>query len=39
MIEQINRDQNDCRFSIEECMVSFQKTNIFYLHGMIVGGK
>ncbi len=34
-----NRNWNSCNFNIENCMISKNKRNNFYLHNMIIGGS
>ena len=34
-----NKSENDCGFSIENCIVSENKENAFYIHDLIVGGS
>ena len=34
-----NRDHNDCRFEIEQCLVTDRPAADFYLHELIVGGS
>lgn len=34
-----NRDENHCGFAIENCIISLQDKNEFYIHDLIVGGS
>lgn len=34
-----NRDENNCKFVIENCIVSENEQNAFYIHDLIVGGS
>jgi len=34
-----NREENNCLFKIEHCIISLEKKNEFYIHELIVGGS